>query len=362
MWNVDFGRVGWYQFKADDFKGGNLFWCDVVISPDGKLLASLGLTAAQLSLAQPAPTQDWVIGLWDTGTGKELRRLKAYPSERTMPYSIDGTRMVSSGWWTLSRMTFSPDGKVLALAGCDGAIHRWNTATGKEIVAGIAHAQHVDSLLFSPDSKTLYSSGLQEKYLEWDVSTGQARREVFAWKKYSFEEFAALSPDGTKVALVGRQLAYPPAKTIRVYDTVNAMELRTLDHPTGVWRARFSPDSDVLASQGPDGIHLWDISTGNKLHFLAKARRSDTAGRFTHPLVFAPGGQFLAYVVDSKIYLLSVATGKEVRPMGQSIWGLGRATPARYFRGQANRGLRQCPLCFALHGFDAATGKGTNTA
>src|SRR5271157_5217795 len=83
------------------------------------------------------------IFLWDLTKGTELRRL--------------GHRDVAG------RMAFSPDGKLLAAAGCEDATVRiWDVQTGKELHVLIKHriadGYPAAGLAFSLDGKVLATS------------------------------------------------------------------------------------------------------------------------------------------------------------------------------------------------------------
>ncbi|MBE9211974.1 PD40 domain-containing protein [Plectonema cf. radiosum LEGE 06105] len=58
---------------------------------------------------------------------------------------------------SITDISFSPDGKILASAGNDGTIQLWNNQ-GNQILTFKSHSASISSINFSPDSKTLASA------------------------------------------------------------------------------------------------------------------------------------------------------------------------------------------------------------
>jgi WD40 repeat protein len=66
-------------------------------------------------------------------------------------------------------LTFSPDGKRLAVGGF-GTIRVWEVGTEKASWQFNGHRGQVTGLAFSPDGKRLASAGEDSTVLVWDVS------------------------------------------------------------------------------------------------------------------------------------------------------------------------------------------------
>ena len=120
---------------------GNGGMYDMVLSPDGKLLAVAGK-----------------IGIWlyDAGTGEERALLRGH------------TGPVES-------VSFSPDGLTLVSGSLDHTVRLWDVATGREKSVLTGHTGRVLCVSFSPDGLTLASGSLDRKVRLWDVATSTER-------------------------------------------------------------------------------------------------------------------------------------------------------------------------------------------
>jgi RNA polymerase sigma factor (sigma-70 family) len=281
-------------------------------SPDGKVLASTG---------------GKTVHLWETATGKELRKI---PCEVT--FKVQG----GISWLRVAPIVFSPDGRLLASVASDHAVHVWEVATGKERLQLGPHAQPVDCLAFSPDGKRLISAtGGREKgglvHL-WEVATGKEIRQfpIPAERKERTTWPFAISPDGNTLAVEGLEeiVRNNPngGKTISMGYKVRLIDLAKGDErlqlesqPSVIWSVIFSPDSQTVAVAGMDQtITVWDTGTGKQRHrFSGYPGGMNPAGIQT--LAFSPDGKTLASVeAGMAIHLWDLTTGREWRPESET--------------------------------------------
>jgi WD40 repeat protein len=142
-------------------EAGRLPWGIAIAGPGGHgfvIFEEFGIwgNASQVITFSPdgkalALAGDQTIHLHHPVTGKELRRFGGFGI-------IAGTA------------AFSPDGKLLAAGTYDGAIFFWEVATGSILGRFRGHRNAVTALAFAADGKTLVSGGADTTALVWDVA------------------------------------------------------------------------------------------------------------------------------------------------------------------------------------------------
>jgi RNA polymerase sigma factor (sigma-70 family) len=237
---------------------GQLYWIrNIDLSPDRKILA--------------ANRFDRVLSLWDTTTGKEIRRIEL-PLKKVLGTSLD-------------RVAFSPDGKFLAGGEMeDNSIRLWETATGRELHKLEGHPGQVFCLAFAPDGKVLASGGTDGMIRLHDLTTGQTVRQFKAGSLNYYAQLA-FSPDGKLLASAGTD------KVIRLWEAASGKEVwRSVEHPgREIPSLAFSPDGRMVASACSDHvIRIFEVATGQE------RRRLQGHHGPVWDVAFSPDGKTLA--------------------------------------------------------------------
>jgi WD40 repeat protein len=210
-----------------------------------------GATIATASSSKSAPELKG-IKLWDTETGKEVKRIAGHHSPQYL---------ISLSFW--------PDGTRLA-SGCGGRhapgrlaeVKIWDVASGEEQIA-LEAPESAHRLRFGPLGKTLMVSsnvmGLSESCLLWDVSQTPPRA-LFDGARVS-RHGSAISPDGKWFA----RTQYGQTQIVSLPDSEPRSRLST----NRAILPAFSPDATRLAviSRGDDRptINVIDAATGKRI-------------------------------------------------------------------------------------------------
>jgi WD40 repeat protein len=280
-----------------------------VFSPDGSRLVSVG--------------EDKQVIVWDFARRERLATFNDHSDwVAAVAFSPDGKRFATGGYdktvivWDAVKLqketvlhghrdavvslAFSPDGKMLVSSAkqpdvSDDETIIWHVGSWEKFAQIPSPYTDASSLLFIPGSNrmvyhTNFSPGDHSN--TWDVATAQPLSQQFdpAWSGNN----AAFSPDGTLLVSIhisgevifanfkrrqtlnrfkahqdnGRAVAFSPdgrlvatgAENIILWDAVTRGKITTIDYPSIVWSAAFSPNGRwLVTTHGDGGIRVWDV-------------------------------------------------------------------------------------------------------
>jgi len=173
---------------------------------------------------------------------------------------LKGWREVATLWGHggfVGSVSFSPDGKFLALGSWDLTIHGtvkvWEVGSWREVATLMRHGYPVYSVSFSPDGKFLASGSRDKTVKVWEVGSW---REVATLRGHGGYVYSvSFSPDGKFLASGSWD------KTVKVWEVGSWREVATLwGHGDGVISVSFSPDGKFLASGSYDTtVKVWEV-------------------------------------------------------------------------------------------------------
>ncbi|KAK0108690.1 hypothetical protein ONS95_003482 [Cadophora gregata] len=206
------------------------------------------------------------LRLWDAGTGESKGKLADFVPQQLgssavekdaelVPNSLDATRDYGKAHGSaVLCLTLSSDQLLVASGSQDSDIKVW-TKAGMEQAKLVGHSGRITRLSFHPNGHMLASASVDSTVSLWNVSTGvmlhSLRGHTDGVQDIQF------SSDGNLLASCSAD------KTIRLWDTLSGAAMDPLEgHADTVTRIVFSPDGCLLASCSADTtVRLWDVKT-----------------------------------------------------------------------------------------------------
>jgi WD40 repeat protein len=264
----------------------------IVVSSDGKVLVSTSYS-------------DGTLCFWDAKTGELLHQ----------PPGPDIAGRNAG---------LSADGKLAASGFHDSALHLWETNTGKELrrfpiqqLDAQGERPFVDFLQLSPDGKRLVAitrvDDSNSQINIWDTSTGKLlNRRKFGGP------FSSFTPDASGVTV-------QTPEGLFIHDVNTGRQLVTIPGIVNSFQIAFSSDGKLLAvplagtqinSLPRPGFSIIKVASGKEM------LRVDSGQ--VHSLAFSRDAQMLATSDHHVVRLWEILTGKEIfrRPRHESLPGI----------------------------------------
>jgi RNA polymerase sigma factor (sigma-70 family) len=277
------------EFDLDGVAGH----CAFTVARDGRTLISLH--------------HDRLI-VWDLAAAKRIRTI---PIERCDPgVGIGGCLAVS------------PDGRILAAARGDNAVHLWDLETGKPLLQQPgAHEGEVMAAAISPDGRLAATGDDRGMVLIWNAGRGEYIRRVELGER-GFVRSVRFAPDGRTLAAAAMYFdseAFGFRGIVRTWELPGGSVRREFRLDADPVQLAYSSDGRQLAialmdspdppgriSGGDECIQVFDLTSGRKRIGLVDRRRP------IYTMGFDPEGKLLASGADLSRFW-DLVTGRSVR-------------------------------------------------
>jgi WD40 repeat protein len=273
LWRIPDGKR-LREWNVRDFK--LTFAYSVAVSPDGNLVAAVSCGASG----------EVRLHMWDAVVGAER-------------FQRDGNGLRPA-------VAFSPDGRLLALAGAPDVL--LDTATGEELRRLDDRAPSACHVAFSGDGVYVASVSVDENETTlrgWAVASGKPLPVIWAPEGKPFSCLAA-GPGGTVVA------GYKDG-TACLWDLAGRRPVRHIRANDDAITSLSCAGDTLLAVVGATGgIGLWDLDTGECRRMFVKARPElnyFVRGNFVAAV--SPDGRWLAAANSATVRLWDAGTGAE---------------------------------------------------
>lgn len=184
---------------------------------------------------------------------------------------------------SVTSVSFSQDGKLLASASRDGHICIWDVEKDEPQASLIGHLDRVYAVAFSPNQNLVASGGADQSVILWEMQDNKWSRKVLRGHAGGIM-CVAFSPNGKILASGGEE------GDIRLWD-VSSKNLRNIlkGHSLEVNALAFSPDGNTLVSASDDTtVRLWDMHTEN-IREILQGHQANAEG-----VAFCPDGKLIA--------------------------------------------------------------------
>jgi WD40 repeat protein/tetratricopeptide (TPR) repeat protein len=238
----------------------------------------------------------------------------------------------------------SPDGRQVAIADAEGAVHVWDVQTGKAVGEPISAGAAITTLAFTPDGKRLLAAAGPHVFL-WDIATGKVAFTPLELPAPVTQ--ALLSADGKRLLTVTKDQGGDTS--VQVWDAVKGEAVgKPLDHAGNLAALAFGADGrDILLAGTDRSVRRWDPTSGN-----AKGVTLDQTAAVQSASFSLDGKRLVTANGDRTARVWQVETGQPATPPLRHAADVTRAEFSPDGRRVATVSRDQ-----SAHVWDAATGE-----
>ncbi|HEY2841514.1 MAG TPA: c-type cytochrome domain-containing protein [Pirellulales bacterium] len=222
-------------------------------------------------------------------------------------FSVDGIATES-----VPAVVLSPDGKLAATGGNDGAIKLWDAATGAAVRTLSGHTGAVSALRFSADGARLFSASADKTVRGWQTADGAATGGVNAPAPLSA---VTLVGDGSLIAAGGADnivRLWPIAAVTSgaVADAAPQRELAGHTQPITALATLSTAPTQILSGSADGSARLWNTADGQLV------KQFDHGAPITAVAIRPDGARIATGGANGMAKLWNVADGKSLVDLG----------------------------------------------
>ena len=212
----------------------------------------------------------------------------------------------------ITQLVFSHDSKLLGLLSEENEVLIYNVETGEPLPVPVS--ERIQAITFSPDSQQLITSDTNGRLQAWNVQSAELLPDADGL------------PQGSSLASAGEVLAVGSQDKITILNNDGDGAFRSIDSADHALLV-FSADASLLASSSSSGkITIFQYQGGQLTELSSLVKEQATS------LAFDPNGTLLAVGTAKNVYLVDVASGKEVAriPHLSTVNGVSFSTDGSY--------------------------------
>jgi len=302
-------------------------------SPEGSLVATA-------SAGDNPSSGDNTVRIWNAWTGKEIRKLN-FNMPRSVAFAPDSKHLAIGGYsrleyqditsgktvWQglLGRITpnpntyavsFSPNGKQVAVARGEGVFEIWDAADGSEIFSCLGHRDRIWSIRYSPDGKKLITAGWDGEVKVWDATGPRAFRRFDPSAGATFSVASSQNSRYIAADCASGMVKIWDVDTMREICSLAGRRQRSdgwdnLARSTLEWSrpcsVDFSPDGrTLLVLSENDGTTMWNLTTKRIARTFLWTGHRITSAKFS-----PDGKRIVTGTLDGTTILWDVYSGKK---------------------------------------------------
>jgi WD40 repeat protein/class 3 adenylate cyclase len=312
VWDPQTGR------RLRDFGGASDFVVGTGFSRDGSLVAACWL-------------EEDLVRVWDVGTGRLVRAIRAPDAPFAVSFSPDGRRIAIGGVDTpaggvfdvhsgrrelsldgheggLNDIDWSPDGRWIATSSADSTARIWDAATGRSEFTLFGQPGSLAHADWSPDSARLVIGGGDGSARVWEISEGGAREEFALSSQVNRSGVwgVAFSPDGERVMTGAQDIG-----AAQVWDVVDTGDAEWTNLPgleEGLNDVAFMPDGRLVTTVRDGSLAIWNHGYSKQTLTLHPKEPFDP---FYDDIEVSSDGELIAAVFAGRVAVWDAVSGDE---------------------------------------------------